>query len=57
MKKIYKESYHAPEAKCLVLSQSLSLLVGFSIDGDIENPEADTDWGESAKRSNNGWFQ
>lgn len=50
MNKIYKESYQAPEAKTFVLPQSLHLLVGFSFDGDIQDPEFDDDWGKPGKR-------
>jgi hypothetical protein len=46
MKKSYKEAYQAPEAKAFVLSQSLTLLTGFSFDGDLEDPDYDTDWGK-----------
>lgn len=45
MKKSYKEAYQAPEAKAFVLSQPLTLLTGFSFDGDLEDPAYDTDWG------------
>ena len=51
MNKIYKESYQAPEAKTFVLPQSLHLLVGFSFDGDIQDPEFDDNWGAPGKRS------
>ena len=51
MNKIYKESYQAPEAKTFVLPQSLHLLVGFSVDGDIQDPDFEPDWGEPRKRS------
>lgn len=51
MNKIYKESYQAPEAKTFVLPQSLHLLVGFSFDGDILDPDFDDEWGRPDKRS------
>ena len=51
MNKIYKESYQAPEAKTFVLPQSLHLLVGFSVDGDIQDPDFDDYWGKPDKRS------
>lgn len=31
----------------LELQQSMDVLVGFSFDGDIEDPDYDTDWGTS----------
>ena len=49
MKKSYKEAYQAPEAKPFELPQSLHLLVGFSFDGDLENP----DWGWPGSRGTN----
>lgn len=54
MKKSYKEAYQAPEAKAFVLSEPLTLLVGFSFDGDLENPDYDTDWGAPAVRTPGG---
>lgn len=51
MNKIYKEFYQAPEAKTFVLPQSLHLLVGFSFDGDIQDPDFESDWGAPGKRS------
>ena len=48
--KIYKESYQASEAKTFVLPQSLHLLVGFSFDGDIQDPDFDDNWGKPGKR-------
>lgn len=51
MNKIYKESYQAPEAKTFELPQSLHLLVGFSFDGDLEDPEFDDNWGLPGTRS------
>lgn len=53
MNKIYKESYLAPEANTFVLPQSLHLLVGFSFDGDIEDPEFDDYWGRPGTRRTN----
>lgn len=50
MNKIYEESYQAPEAKTFVLPQSLHLLVGFSFDGDIQDPDFDDNWGKPGKR-------
>ena len=50
MNKIYKESYQAPEAKTFVLPQSIHLLVGFSFDGDIQDPDFDDNWGKPGKR-------
>ena len=54
MNKMYKESYQAPEAKTFVLPQSLHLLVGFSFDGDLENPDYDIEWGYPARRTPGG---
>ena len=53
MKKSYKEAYQAPEAKPFELPQSLHLLVGFSFDGDIQDPDFDDEWGIPDKRSGN----
>ena len=53
MNKIYKESYQAPEAKTFVLPQSLHLLVGFSVDGDLQDPDFDDEWGKPGKRGTN----
>ena len=50
MNKIYKASSQAPEAKTFVLPQSLHLLVGFSFDGDIQDPDFDDNWGKPGKR-------
>lgn len=46
MKKSYKEFYQAPEFTPFVLPESLHLLVNFSLGGEFEDPEYDTDWGE-----------
>ena len=56
MNKIYKESYQAPEAKTFVLPQSLHLLVGFSFDGDLEDPDYDDDWGKPGNRTNSNYL-
>lgn len=56
MNKIYKESYQAPEAKTFVLPQSLHLLVGFSFDGDLEDPDYDKDWGQPGTRTNGNYL-
>lgn len=53
MKKSYKEAYQAPEAKPFELPQSLHLLVGFSFDGDLENPDYDDNWGWPGSRGTN----
>lgn len=52
MKKSYKEAYQAPEAKPFELPQSLHLLVGFSFDGDLEDPDYDDNWGKPGTRTN-----
>ena len=43
MNKIQKESYQAPELSLLELNNDLSVLLSFSVDGDIEpiGPGAD----------------
>lgn len=56
MKKSYKEAYQVPEAKPFELPQSLHLLVGFSFDGDIENPDYDDDWGKPGTRTNGNYL-
>lgn len=45
MTKLYKEPYQTPEAKPFSLPQSMHLLINFSIDGNIVDPEWDDDWG------------
>ena len=56
MKKSYKEAYQAPEAKPFELPQSLHLLVGFSFDGDLEDPEYDDNWGKPGTRTNSNYL-
>jgi hypothetical protein len=56
MNKSYKEAYQAPEAKPFELPQSLHLLVGFSFDGDLEDPEYDSDWGEHKTRTHSNYL-
>ena len=47
MNKIYKQAYEAPRAESLSFKQSLDVLIGFSIEGEIENtPEIDDEWGD-----------
>nr|WP_315119200.1 hypothetical protein [uncultured Porphyromonas sp.] len=43
--KLYKEPYQTPEAKPFTLPESMHLLINFSIDGNIVDPEWDDDWG------------
>lgn len=47
MNKIYKEAYEAPTMESIELTQSMDVLIGFSFDGDIEDPDYDTDWGNT----------
>ena len=56
MKKSYKEAYQAPEAKPFELPQSLHLLVGFSFEGDLEDPEFDDNWGKPGSRSGQSYL-
>lgn len=51
MKKLYKEPYQAPKAKPFDLPQTMHVLAGFSFEGDLEDPEYDTDWGTVRTRS------
>lgn len=50
MSKIYqalavKEPYEAPQATCFHIQQRSDMLVGFSIEGNIKDPELDdTPW-------------
>ena len=43
--KLYKEPYQTPKAKPFTLPESMHLLINFSIDGNIVDPEWDDDWG------------
>lgn len=47
MNKIYKQAYEAPRAESFSFKQSLDVLIGFSIEGEIgDTPEVDDEWGD-----------
>lgn len=51
MNKVYKQAYEAPRAESFSFKQSLDVLIGFSIEGEIEDtPEVDDEWGDPSER-------
>ncbi|MBF1067376.1 MAG: hypothetical protein HXL25_02390 [Porphyromonadaceae bacterium] len=51
MNKIYKQAYEAPRAESFSFKQSLDVLIGFSIEGEIEDtPEVDDEWGDQTRQ-------
>ena len=51
MNKIYKQAYEAPRAESFPFKQSLDVLIGFSIEGEIEDtPEVDDEWGDQTRQ-------
>ncbi|GEM_PF-440964 len=50
MKTRYKLLYEMPRAQLYPLPQALPILVSFSLDGMIEDPEYDDTWGTRRRR-------
>nr|WP_314661031.1 hypothetical protein [uncultured Porphyromonas sp.] len=51
MNKTYHQAYQAPRAKRFELKQSMDILLGFSLEGHIEEPKYESDWGIDAGNS------